>query len=224
MKNLPLLLHPPQVDPEVEFVVRLKEKFSIVINNQSITSRKKDELWTKIFKAHNPSSRAYHNLSHLYSITEIFDQFQPKTLNRSIFYWITFFHDYIYKSVRKDNEAKSAALAKQILTPLLPQNQVEMIAKVIESTASHIPMIDIPEQFFFLDADLAILAAEADLYDTYTQAIRQEYRIYPDLLYRPGRKKVLAHFLDREQIYYTTAFQAHEEQARANLQREMINL
>ncbi len=224
MINLPLLLHPPQVDSDEAFVVRLKEKFSILINNQLITPREKDELWYNIFEAHNASSRGYHNLSHLYSITEIFDQIQPQQVNRGIFYWITFFHDYIYKSVRKDNEVKSAALAKQVLTPFLAKDQVTLIATIIESTARHLPMTDHPEQFFFLDADLAILAAEEQLYDRYTQAIRQEYRIYPDLLYRPGRKKVLAHFLEREQIYYTDTFQAYEKRARANLQREIANL
>lgn len=224
MTNLPLLLHPPQVNFDETFIVGLKDKFSIIINNQPITSREKDELWDNIFKAHNASSRAYHNLSHLYSITEIFDQLSPKHLNRTVFYWITFFHDYIYKSVRKDNEAKSATYALEILTPLLPQDQVEMIATIIESTARHIPLIDVPEQYFFLDADLAILAAEPKLYDRYTQAIRQEYRIYPDLLYRPGRKKVLNHFLERKQIYYTPTFQTFEERARANLRREMSNL
>ena len=224
MIDLPLLLHPPQVNSDEGFVVKLKEKFSIALNNQSITPRENDELWSGIFKAHNSPSRAYHNLSHLYSITEIFDQFQPNDVNRHLFYWITFFHDYIYKAVRKDNEAASATFAKQILAPLLPQDQVEMITTIIRSTARHLPLIDVAEQFFFLDADLAILAAKEELYNTYTQAIRQEYRIYPDLLYRPGRKKVLAHFLDRENIYYTTTFKAYEDQARANLQREWNNL
>ncbi len=224
MKNLPILLHPSQVDSNEGFVLKLKEKFSIATNNQLITSRKKEELWKGIFKAHNQSSRTYHNLSHLYSITEIFDQFQPINVNRGVFYWITFFHDYIYKSTKKDNEVKSAALAKQILTPLLPLDQVEIISTIIESTARHIPQMEVPEQLFFLDADLAILATEEGLYDKYTTAIRQEYQIYPDLLYRPGRKKVLTHFLERPHIYYTPAFQEYEEIARSNLKRELEKL
>jgi len=62
------------------------------------------------------------------------------------------------------------------------------------------------------------------VYDQYKAAIRAEYRIYPDILYRKGRKKVLEHFLERDQIYYTSVFQAREEKARANLERELMGL
>lgn len=224
MNKLPILLHPPVVNSKEEFVISLRNKFSVVTNNQLVTPANQEKLWQKIFKAHNKSTRAYHNLSHLYSITEIFDHSPLSDLDQTIFYWTTFFHDYVYKATRKDNEARSATFTKEILTPLLPADQVKVITTIIESTARHQPLIDVPEQYAFLDADLAILATEEGLYEKYTQAIRREYRIYPDLLYRPGRRKVLQHFLERDTIYYTTVFQAYEAQARANLLKEMDRL
>jgi len=224
MKKLPIHLLAPRVESNEKYVVDLKKEFSVITNNQSITIKEGEEIWQKIFEAHNGSSRAYHNLSHLYSILKIFDHFQELKLNQTIYYWTTFFHDAIYKATRKDNEAKSALLAKQILTPILPADQVEIIATIIDSTAKHLPLVDIPEQYAFLDADLAILASEEAIYDKYIAAIRQEYRIYPDLLYRPGRKKVLQHFLERDQIYYTSVFKGYEEKARANLRREIKGL
>jgi len=224
MKKLPIHLSAPQVKSSEKFVVALKKEFSVITNNQLVIFTKAEKIWKKIFNAHNDSSRAYHNLSHLYSILKIFDQFQDLKLNRTIYYWTTFFHDYIYKATRKDNETRSAAIAKQILMPFLSTKQLESIMAIIESTAQHQPLTDVPEQYSFLDADLAILASEKAVYDKYTAAIREEYRIYPDFLYRPGRKKVLQHFLKRDQIYYTSIFQVYEEQARANLERELINL
>jgi predicted metal-dependent HD superfamily phosphohydrolase len=40
-----------------------------------------------------------------------------------------------------------------------------------------------------LDADLSILGKDLDTYLAYTKMIRKEYSIYPDFLYKPGRKK-----------------------------------
>ncbi len=224
MYNLPIQLSAPQAKPTNKLVIALKEKFLKVANNQLITATDSEQLWQKIFSAHNESSRTYHNLSHLYSITEIFDQNESEDFNLSILYWTTFFHDYIYKATRKDNEIKSAAIAREVLTDFLPAEQIAIITTIIESTARHEPLIEIQEQYAFLDADLAVLAVAQDLYDQYAQAVRQEYQIYPDLLYRPGRRKVLKHFLERTVIYYTPDFQPYEAQARANLQRELEDL
>jgi len=223
MKKLPILLSPPTAMPTDELVISLKNNFLKLAGNQGISTIHSEQLWEKVFRAHNQSSRAYHNLSHLYSITKIFAQIENKDLDTSILGWTTFFHDYIYKSTRKDNEAKSAMLAEQVLGSFLPTTQLNIITTIIKSTARHEPMIDIPEQYIFLDADLAVLATAPDLYDQYAKAIRQEYRIYPDLLYRPGRKKVLQHFLERAAIYYTPVFKTYEIDARANLKRELAH-
>ena len=66
---------------------------------------------------------------------------------------------------------------------------------------------------------------EQVLYDTYCQQVRKEYSIYPDFLYKPGRKKVLEHFLNMERIFKTTYFfDLYEAQARENLRRELSSL
>ena len=73
-----------------------------------------------------------------------------------------------------------------------------------------------------IDADLAILGANAVDYDHYARAIREEYAWVPGVKYRAGRKKVLEGFLERERLYYTKAlFQTRESAARANLRREI---
>jgi predicted metal-dependent HD superfamily phosphohydrolase len=55
--------------------------------------------------------------------------------------------------------------------------------------------------------------------------VRKEYAIYPDLLYRPGRIKVLKYFLEKPRIYHTPYFwEKYEEQARANMEAELLIL
>ena len=48
---------------------------------------------------------------------------------------------------------------------------------------------------------------------------------YPDLLYKPGRKKVLQHFLSMERIFKTEQFFSRfEDKARKNLLQEFETL
>jgi len=76
-----------------------------------------------------------------------------------------------------------------------------------------------------LDADLAILGKDWKDYENYIHQIRKEYSIYPDFLYNPGRKKVLIHFLEFDEIFKTNHFkEKYENIARENIQREISML
>ena len=78
---------------------------------------------------------------------------------------------------------------------------------------------------FLLDADLAILGKDWETYENYIKQIRKEYSIYPDFLYNLGRKKILIHFLEFEEIFKTEHFKAkYEKIARENIQKEISML
>jgi len=133
-----------------------------------------------------------------------------------------FYHDIIYKATRKDNEEKSAALAARRLQSIsVPATTIKSCTTTIEATKNHAPGPD-ADTDYFTDADLAVLGQEWPVYADYCKRIRKEYAIYPDLVYKPGRKKVLQHFLKMERIYKTDYFFANfENQARQNIQREL---
>jgi predicted metal-dependent HD superfamily phosphohydrolase len=77
----------------------------------------------------------------------------------------------------------------------------------------------------FLDCDLAILGAPANLYRTYSEAIRNEYAWVPDEAYRSGRRQVLTAFLNRKAIYATPLMVNElEDAARRNLGDELREL
>jgi predicted metal-dependent HD superfamily phosphohydrolase len=90
--------------------------------------------------------------------------------------------------------------------------------------------VELPEEIeedgpWFLDFDLAILGSRPEIYRTYSQAIRREYRWVPKLLYRRGRRQVLESFLQRELLFFTEAMRTRlEDQARANLAEELASL
>lgn len=70
-----------------------------------------------------------------------------------------------------------------------------------------------------------ILGTAREGYETYCGQIRREYGLFPDMLYKPGRLKVLRRFLEMPSIYRTSHFQfLLEMQARENLQAEILLL
>ncbi len=185
-------------------------------------------LWEEIESNYQESGRAYHNLNHIQELFALMDQADctwksPDTVAFSIWY-----HDIIYNARKRDNEYKSANLAKKRLQQLgLPANQIKKIHTQILATQNHqIPSgIHDPDLPFFLDFDLEVLSRDWKSYQTYTQQIRSEYAVYPMFLYKIGRKKALTHFIKKTKIYHTPIFQSiNEAQARANILKEIKKL
>lgn len=178
-------------------------------------------------KKYAEKHRHYHNFEHLEAMFRLFDTHRqhlqdPETLALAIF-----FHDAIYSVTRKDNEARSADLAVKTLSAIgYAPERAECVHAFILATRDHsFPQNAPPDLAWLLDFDLAILGAATAEYDAYTQKIRREYRIYPDLLYRPGRRKAMEHFLERQHIYHTEFFRDNfESAARENLRREIAAL
>ena len=72
---------------------------------------------------------------------------------------------------------------------------------------------------------LSVLGSDWNTYELYSRQIRKEYGIYPDIVYKPGRRKVLLYFLELNNIYKTAFFAGrYERQARLNLRRELEEL
>ncbi|MGV0980130.1 HD domain-containing protein [Empedobacter falsenii] len=183
------------------------------------------EYWKEIEESYSQKSRHYHNLSHLDNmIIELRNVYNEIQDFDSILFSI-FFHDIFYKSTSKDNEEKSAELAKIRLQKLnFSDELINKIYNQILSTKSHQESNQIDTNFL-LDADLSILGKNINEYETYIKQIRKEYSVYPDFLYNPGRKKVLKHFLTLDTIYKTEYFRKkYEKQARENIIKEIESL
>lgn len=157
----------------------------------------------------------------------LFDAVQPALQYPDIVALAIFFHDAVYNVSRKDNEEKSAVLTgKKLPETGYPDEKTKLVKVFILATRDHaLPENAPPDLAFFLDFDLAVLGGEWEAYETYAQNIRREYRIYPDLLYRPGRRKALEHFLERPFIFHTEVFrEKYEQRTRENVRREIALL
>lgn len=202
----------------------LKNSWTALIQPYSHNNLESDKLWYEIKSQYTQKTRYYHNLSHIYNMLIGAEEVKNSINDFDAFKFSIFYHDIIYKPTKKDNEEKSALFAEKKLTPFdFEPKRVENISKLIISTKKHqLILNDNSDNAYLLDLDLSILGTDWETYKKYLQNIRKEYRIYPDFMYKPGRKKVLHHFLKRDNLYFTDTFKSKfENQARKNLLKEL---
>jgi len=136
------------------------------------------------------------------------------------------FHDLILKVTKGDNELRSAERMKQLLLieANFPKTMISRAYAHIVASKKHELSTD-PDTNYFIDADLSILGSGRAQYARYAAQVRKEYRRFPDLLYKPGRRKVLNHFLSLPTIYKTEWFkERYERSAKENLKWEISTL
>ncbi|MGO4708808.1 hypothetical protein AB4Y90_06750 [Chryseobacterium sp. 2TAF14] len=184
-----------------------------------------EKFWLEIEKKYSEKSRYYHNLQHLEALFKEVEQVKEMIKNFDTISFSIFYHDVIYDATSKLNEEKSADLAKERLELLGLNNEIiQQVYEQILATKSH-QKSENEDCNFLLDADLSVLGKSYEAYSEYTKQIRKEYSIYPDFLYKTGRKKVLKHFLELESIFKTEYFKnKYETQARENIEFELKNL
>lgn len=203
----------------------LKERFSqnclAFTQDQNLI----EDLWSEIEKKYSEKGRHYHNLEHLENMFSELDFVKDKISNFSLISFSVFYHDVIYDATSTINEEKSAEFAELRFKKLnVSQDPIEKISAQIIATKSHQQSED-NDTNYLLDADLSILGKDLETYLDYTKNIRKEYFIYPDLLYKPGRKKVLKYFLELENIFKTEIFkEKYEVRAKENMLFEIKNL
>jgi len=171
--------------------------------------------------------RHYHDLSHLDALLGLFERHKAALHDAEAVRLAIYYHDAVYLPERADNETASAQLLRDELQGLVGPVTLDRAAALILATRSHhVPPGGEAELAadcgLFLDMDVSVLGAEAEVFDRYEAGIAAEYGPHYDAeAYRTGRAEVLQHFLARDRIYVTDAFAALEEPARANLARSL---
>lgn len=201
----------------------LKSTFFELCTTYSTDEQLIAQLWEEISKNHSAKNRHYHSLTHLENLLDQLNNVKQHITEWNTLLFTLFYHDCIYNARKGDNEEQSALLAEKRLTALkVPQASIDQCKTQILATKKH-EFNTNSDTNYFTDADLSILGQSWKDYAAYAINVRKEYAIYPDLIYRPGRKKVLEHFLNMERIYKTESFfEQYELQAKENLHKELI--
>jgi predicted metal-dependent HD superfamily phosphohydrolase len=189
-------------------------------------------LGVRLAEAYREPPRAYHHLGHVVEVMGWFDWAaarapwrRPREVAAAVL-----FHDAIYVAGAKDNEARSAELARQAIGEHgeIADLDAARVAALIELTARHgklsaeaLAEVD-EEARRFLDCDMAILGASSARYRRYVDEIREEYEAIPIEAYRAGRRGFVQGLLATPRIYLSELFFAElEGRARENLRHEM---
>jgi predicted metal-dependent HD superfamily phosphohydrolase len=203
----------------------LKETFINLLSNYTDNKLVINVLWNEVVKNYSSKKRHYHTLNHLENLLNQLTEIKGEIENWNAVLFTLYYHDIIYNSLKSDNEEKSAVLAAQRMKEIaVDQELIELCQNQILATKTHVKSLN-NDTNYFTDADLSVLGQPWEIYQKYYEDVRKEYAIYPNLIYNPGRKKVLTHFLSMDKIYKTDYFiDKFEAQARINLQKELVIL
>lgn len=203
----------------------LKETFIQLLRRYSSDTNLVHKYWHELEEAYSQKGRHYHTLAHLENMLVELNDIKANIQDWDAILFSLYYHDAVYNVLKSDNEEQSAELAQKRLKAIdVPNRIIDTSYKQIIATKKH-SLSTHSDTNYFTDADLSILGKDPETYTRYTQQVRKEYGIYPDLLYKPGRKKVLRHFLDMERIFKTDYFfTKYESAAKQNLSKELETL
>ncbi|MBZ9993404.1 hypothetical protein [Mesorhizobium sp. BH1-1-4] len=186
-----------------------------------------DALKTELSALYAAGDRHYHGLAHIEAMLALASDYRGELGDPGAVEAAIWFHDAIYDSRAKDNEARSADLAEEKLEGRVDAERLKRIGAMILATAAHqLPPFDdaaaARDASLFLDMDLSILGAAPDAFDAYERAVRREYDWVEEPMWRAGRGAVLKTFLARPHLFHTPEFrQRFEPQARLNIARSL---
>jgi predicted metal-dependent HD superfamily phosphohydrolase len=183
---------------------------------------------TALAAAYAEPQRAYHTAEHISDVLGWFESVADHVGWRepAEVYVAIMFHDAIYVPGAQDNEARSAAWAREAM-PMVDGARVESL---ILLTARHgrLDPADVRgdrDAALFLDSDMAILAATPAAFDAYDAAVAVEYKAVPPDAYRAGRLAFLEGLAAKPRIFLSAWFHDHyDDAARANLARAISRL
>ena len=177
--------------------------------------------WTNLVNCYCDPARAYHNLTHVADCLSLLDECAHLAGDSMALEYAIWFHDIVYDTHAHDNEVRSAAVA----TDFLSGTGFEHVVADLILATRHSGQPASPDASLLCDIDLAILGSDPGVYDSYAQAIRQEYEWVPLADYAKGRIRVLESFVRRSSVYSSMQMVTRfEDQARANLERELASL
>jgi predicted metal-dependent HD superfamily phosphohydrolase len=164
-------------------------------------------------------------LGHLEACLRKFDQVRDLAVNAGEVELGLWFHDAVYRTWRSDNEARSAALAAEIMgRGGAESGSIERVNAAIMATR-HQGMEPNGDAALVVDIDLSILGQPEDAYQEFERNVRREYWWVPRRRYVAGRCSILESFLNRPSIYRYPEFQRrYEAAARVNLAAAIARL
>jgi predicted metal-dependent HD superfamily phosphohydrolase len=185
-------------------------------------------LGERLLRAWRRWPRRYHDTRHLLACVDAAHRWRGELHDPQAVAWALWFHDAVYLPWRRDNEARSAELARRAALGLgLAPAFAERVHHLVMATAHGQAPLHAHDHDadWVVDIDLGVLGQPRPVYERYARDVRREYFWVLPGAWRRGRGAVLRHFLAQPAVYRRPAFRERFEQAaRANLQHELDSL
>jgi predicted metal-dependent HD superfamily phosphohydrolase len=184
------------------------------------------EVADQLLERYAEGHRRYHDQRHLAYVLDRIDELATAKHDLYRVRLAAWFHDAVYDIPAREltNEEASARLSIRTLARCgLEQEDLGEIARLVRLTETHRPTGSDPDGELLCDADLAILAAEPEVYRRYLADVRAEYAAVDDHDFDRGRLAVLMRFGGRA-IYRTSRGRKLNHAAQANLLAEANEL
>ena len=181
-----------------------------------------DLRYADLARRYGEAHRAYHTLEHIEHCLDELEEARdlaerPEEVELAL--WL---HDAVYDPRARDNEERSADLAKSFAVTRGIDG--DRTAGLVLATR-HDSEPSTPDSRLVVDIDLSILGQPVERFDKYERGIRQEYAWVPEPRFREVRAKILGGFLARPAIYRVAHFRVkYEARARENLRRSLGDL
>jgi len=182
------------------------------------------QVWWQLCERFCEPHRRYHDLSHITALLMQAEHWHDHLHDAHVVHLAIWFHNAVYDPRQRDNEERSADLARcALLAMQVDESLIPSVTACIAATAGHrVTTTEVADMPLFLDLDLAILGSDPADYLRYSAAIRAEYDWVDEENYRAVRSKVLQSFIDRPTLYFTAPLrEAYEARARDNLRAEL---
>jgi predicted metal-dependent HD superfamily phosphohydrolase len=169
--------------------------------------------------------RVYHTLDHIDNVVEtifnIYDYIRPRREHMNALLFSALYHDAVYDPREKNNEVKSYELAASYVSLAHGYEIYDRLTENILGTSDHQHPASL-ESAILMDADLAGLCADPEVYLLNSQNIRKEYSMFSDEQWDAGRKAFIEKLLERPSIYHTSYFgRVATQVAKDNLREEL---
>lgn len=185
-----------------------------------------DRLRQQLEASYDGPARGYHDLRHLAEVlAHLDDLIDAEDPAREAVVLAAWFHDAVYDG-RGDDERRSADLARhELLAAGSSEVLAGEVARLVRLTADHRPEPGDRAAEVLCDADLAILAADAERYAAYVSGVRREYASLSDADFARGRIALLQDLVAKPSLFHTEVGRRRwERAARANAAAEIEQL
>ncbi len=209
-------------------IEKLRKSFSHLFVGMDLQKIEIEFLFSELIEMYEQEGRYYHNLKHIERMLSFLERRVDRIEDWVSIQLAVWFHDCIYDIHDSKNEERSADFARKRLSDLgISEDLVEKVADLILLTKKH----EITTKYFnydtkiFLDSDLISLGGSFEEYSKIFERIKKEYSEIPSEVFKNGRRVFLQSILSKPRIFYTDEmFVEFEQDARRNLEKELVNL